>query len=203
MSRVIIIAGGPTVASYEVRDLRRYGQVVGVNDAAVLCKVDVGLSMDRLWAENRCRDFFLRNSGDLWLREEATKNLPTHPRLRTFACDYRSSVLSDIPETFNGTHSGLCALNFAYQQRPKEIYLLGYDMCRAKGGEPYWYPPYPWANPDGGTKDGSYARWAASFGDAAKEIAEAGIQVFNVTHRSALDAFPKISFKDFIKRTSP
>lgn len=198
MFDTIIIGGGWSVSQFDVRDLRAYGHVVGVNEAAVLCKVDAGLTMDRLWAENRWHQLMTQQpSAELWIRDGADKALPYHPRRRKFWCDHRAYVLSDDFNTFNGTNSGLCAINYAYQRRPKRLFLFGFDMCKGPKKQPYWYPPYPWANPEGGTKPAKYVKWAEQFYAVADQLAKTHIEVFNVTTRSAIRAFPQISYRDF------
>jgi hypothetical protein len=195
---IIIIGGGWSVSKYDVRDLRKYGFVIGVNESAVLCKVDVGITMDRLWAENRFRQFMLENpSADLWVRDGADKALPTHPRLRKFFCDHKSVIFSDDPYTFNGTNSGACAISFAAAMRPSKIFLFGFDMQKGPKGEPYWYPPYPWTNLEGGTKPGKYVKWAEQFWEIAGQLKRRNIETFSVTNSTAIKAFPRLSFDEF------
>lgn len=205
MIDVIIIGGGWSVRHMGVdgMDLTKHGHVIGVNESAARLPCHVGLTMDRLWAEHRAREFFLSHpNAELWVRDGADKALPYHPRLRKFWCDHRSYVLSEEAGVFNGTNSGLCAINFAFQMRPKRIFLFGFDMVRGPLAEPYWHPPYEWANQQGATKPAKYVSWARQFEAVAEQLANAKISVHNVTTRSAIEAFPKMTLQEFIRATS-
>lgn len=84
--------------------------------------------------------------------------------------------MSDKPGVLNGTNSGLCAVNLAYQMRPKVLRLYGMDLKRGPKGERHWYPPYPW-NPAKGTSDGTFAKWKADLWDAIRQCKREGIHV--------------------------
>jgi hypothetical protein len=201
--RVIVIGGGWSFKEFAGVDFREYGWVVGVNESAVLCQVNVGITMDRLWAEHRARDFFLKHPGaDLWVRRGADKNLPYHPRRLQFECNHKSVKMVDTGVTFNGTNSGMCALSYAYQRRPNKIFLFGFDMCKGPKGEPYWHDPYPWARADGATKPGKYAEWAAQFDSVARQFEQVGTKVFNVSSRTAIKSFPILTFQQFVTEAS-
>lgn len=105
--------------------------------------------------------------------------------------------MSNRPAYFNGTSSGMCALNLAWQMffsEPKDekhiLYLFGFDCNRSPDGRAYWHEPYPWA-PKGATSSGKYRQWAAEYGDVARQFAAAGIQVFNMSATSAITAFAR------------
>lgn len=195
---MIIVAGGSSVAEYDVRDLTSRGYVVGVNESALLCKVDAAITMDRLWFEHRWPQLKER-SVPVWVRLSACKNVKTEPNeLWIFSNDHTSTVMTDESATLNGTNSAMCALNLAYVARPKRLYLFGFDCMQGPGGKHYWYPPYPWATP----KPGKLRDWSRQYGGIAQQLKERGVSVFNVSHRTALTCFPIISFKQFLKDTT-
>lgn len=198
MHTVIVIAGGWSVSQYDVADLRKYGHVVGVNESAVLKAVNVGVTMDRLWAEHRSRRYFLESTGDLWVRRDANKSLPQHPRLNLFDCDYEATEMSVEARTLNGTNSGMCALNYAYHRQPDRLFLFGFDMCKGPEGESYYHPPYEWA-PEGGTKPGKYKEWSKQFNTIARQFRNIGTKVYNVNNRTKIESFPVISFEQFLE----
>jgi hypothetical protein len=168
------------------------GTIIGVNDSAIrLRRCDIALSMDRLWTEYRAEDLRARKM-PAFIRRSAMKNVEAWPALKIFECGNELTVMSEHDGVLNGTNSGLCALNLAYQMRPSRIFLLGFDMSRGPNGEPYWYPPYPWS-PGGATSPAKYAVWAAQFEPAAAACRAAGIDVFNVSAISAIDTFRRIS----------
>jgi hypothetical protein len=152
--------------------------------------------MDRLWTEHRWPRLAAL-APMAYIRRSALKNIAARPPwLLAFENDHTATEMSEAPGVLNGTNSGLCALNLAYQLRPSRIWLFGFDMSHGPAGEPYWYPPYPWTGPRGGTTSGKYAVWARQFDPAAKACLAAGIEVFNVT-RGAVDAFTRIDPREF------
>lgn len=205
---VIILAGGPSVAEYNISDLHKRGYVIGINDAAYHEKTHAVLSMDRLWFENRF-DWLVDNP-DLHkfirrsiLRKETEARLHEIKNLNLFDCDYESTKMLKETGTLNGTSSGMCGLNLGYQIGPRTLYLLGYDVCKSPDGKPYWYPEYTWAKRKGGdTGDGTYRKWAKQFDACQLGFIHSGIKIRNVNHRSAIAAFPKISYDEFLKETN-
>lgn len=193
-SEISIIGGGWSAGLLDLAQVR--GTVIGVNDGAVHApRVDITVSMDRLWTEWRWPLLKVR-AGPTWIRRSAMKNVRGEwDGLRRFECDNESVVFSDDPDTLNGTNSGFCALNLAYQMRPRRIWLFGFDMSRGPKGEPYFFPPYPWA-PGGATKDGKYKAWAAQFGDARTKFQAAGIDVTLVGAGKAIQTFRRMNGSD-------
>lgn len=197
MRTAIVIAGGWSVSQYDVADLRGPDRIViGVNESSVLLQCDVALSMDRLWTEHRWHRYFTTRTGELWIRRGADKSLPYHPRRRQFECDHGSFVMSDQPGVLNGSNSGMCALNYAFQLKPQRLYLFGFDMQRGPKGQPYWHKTYEW-RPEGATKPGKYRDWVPQFDCVATQFKRAGIDVKQVNNRSMIKAFPKIGYKQF------
>lgn len=198
----IVIAGGWSVSQYDVADLRGHGRIViGVNESAVLAQCDVGITMDRLWAEHRWHRYFSTRAGDLWIRRGADKALPQHPRRKQFECDHESFDMSDDARIMNGTNSGMCALNLAFKLQPERVYLFGYDMQRGPKGQPYWHKPYEW-RPDGATKPGHYRSWVPQFDCIAYQFRERGIVVKHVNNRSKIRAFEQIGYKQFVSEVA-
>jgi hypothetical protein len=103
--------------------------VIGVNDAALHARVDAAISMDRLWTEHRWPDLTAKVL-PTWIRRSALKNIGGRPFwLRPFECDHTSAEMTDAVGPLNGTNSGLCAVNLAFQLRPRLIRLYGMDLA--------------------------------------------------------------------------
>jgi hypothetical protein len=203
MRPVIVICGGWSVSQYDVADLRNRGFVIGVNESAVLQQCHLGVTMDRLWAENRAHQYFTTRSGELWVRRGAAKNLAYHPRLRKFDCDHKSSEMIMIPWVFNGTNSGMVALNVALQQGPTHVYIFGLDMQRGPNAEPYYHPPYDWPEADskGNTTSGKYKEWHPQFHSVVVAYKQLGVTLKQVNNRSAVKVIPSIDYAQFLKET--
>jgi hypothetical protein len=193
-SNKIVIGGGSTVAGYPHRYLTHQAHVYGINDAALWTDVHTCITMDRLWFENRWPYLKAKQVMDIWIREGCDKNVKVHHG-KVFK-HLRTDYLQKDEGTLAGSNSGACALNLAYQhsKRGDNIYLLGFDMCKGPNGEPYWYPPYPWTQPAGATKPGHFRDWVVELSRFHAQLLVEGINVYNVTHRSELSVFPKISF---------
>ena len=172
---ITIIGDGWSATQLDLRKLP--GLIIAVNDAAIYAPHwHIVVSMDRIWAENRVEQ--LKHRGQpVWLRRSTVKNFADFPTLVKFDCDHTSVTLNDEPGRLNGTHSGFCALNLAYQMRPREIYLVGFDMQLGPKGERHWYPPYPWKN-GGGTGASRLTEWSKQFYVAAAQLRKVGCRVF-------------------------
>jgi len=172
---ISIVGGGPSVRDVDL--LKIPGTIIAINDSAVhLPRFDIVVSMDRLWTEYRY-DWMRKQQKPSWIRRSALQNIRDKwPWLNSFECDHASAELSDQPGVLNGTNSGLCGLNLAYQMRPAQILLYGFDLKRGPNSEPYWHLPYPWS-PKGATKDGKYAEWRPHLARAIKQCEAAGIEV--------------------------
>lgn len=180
------------------------GQVIGVNDSAVRApRIDHVVTMDRLWLEYRWPQL-LEKKAPTWVRRSAAQNIPVDqhwPGLTIFENDNASVEFSTDPQRLNGTNSGFCALNLAYQMQPARLFLLGFDMNRDNFGRAYWHEPYPWnrGHVNGTTSNGKYSQWAKQFARAAAAFTAAGIEVFNVSPQSAIQNFRKITPAQYMR----
>lgn len=192
---VSVVAGGPSVRQIDLS--RIPGTIIAINDSAIhLPRVDIVVSMDRLWTENRF-DRLRALMKPAHIRRAALKNIVGRwPWLTAFDCDHTSIEMSDQVGVLNGTNSGMCGINLAYQMRPAQLFLFGFDMKRTDGNA-YWYPPYDW-NPPGGTKDGKYVSWSKQFDGIARQCNIAGIDIAMVGD-SAVKLFRCVSAVEFNK----
>lgn len=202
---VTIIGGGWSVLNLPLDCL--CGRVIAVNDSAIHApRWDVAVSMDRLWTEHRLNEVIIRSAEveprrEIWLRRSAVQNLKVDgwPWVHVFECDHETNIFSTKRGTLNGTNSGACAMNLAWQMRPARLFLLGFDMCRGPNGRAYWYPPYTWGNEAGGTSNGKYAKWANQFKAARSAFQRIGCKVFNVSPASAIEDFPKMTPAQYVR----
>lgn len=194
---VSVVGGGWSVSQVDLAKIP--GAIIAVNDSAFhVPRVDHIVSMDRLWAENRYADL-RRKMRPTHIRRAALKNLPDKwPWLTSFDCDHEATAFSDQKGVLNGTNSGLCAFNLAYQLHPKQIMLFGFDMKRGPNGQAHWFADYPWAKPGGATTSGKYREWSQQFVDAKRSCEALGIEV-SIVGDSAIWCFPKIDISSFQK----
>lgn len=203
MRDVIVLAGGASVMQYNLRDLEHRGYLIAVNDAAIYTKCHVAFTMDRLWLEGRQRLLKVLNPPEVWYRKGTPRNFEPPSTWNAFVHDEGyPTLMTKQHGRLNGSNSGTCALNRAFQLRPERVFLLGFDMQRGPKNEKHWYPDYPWAAGEkSGTRRGTYNEWAQEFADIAMQFSRENIEVFNVNHRSLIEAFRTISFDDFLRMT--
>lgn len=200
---VIVLGGGASVMAYDLRHIAQRGYLIGVNDAALFTHVDVAFTMDRLWLEGRQQMLHILNPPEVWYRKGTPKNFNPPQRWMAFThSEDDPTIMSSEMGKFNGSNSGTCALNLAYQRSQARVFLLGFDMQRGPRGEKHWYPDYPWANNEkSGTKKGTYSDWTAEFDAIAKQFAAKKLKVYNVNHRSLITAFETITYDKFLRMT--
>lgn len=199
MKVITILAGGWSASKVDLKKLP--GTVIAVNDSAIYApRIDIILSMDRLWAENRFEKVS-KFGKPIYLRRCTVKNIPAESMalcVTLFDNDHEATELSDAPGRLNGTHSGFCALNLAFQMCPERLYLVGFDMALGPRRERHWFPDYPWSN-GGGSSGGKLAEWSRQFRTAAAQLANAGIQTRMVTEAKTLQPFKTIKPADLAR----
>ena len=191
---ISVVGGGPSAGLVDPNKFP--GLVIGVNSALEYARCDILVSMDRLWVEHNW-DLLRVTHLPSFIRKSALRNCQgSWEGLVPFDCDHLTETFSDEAGRLNGFNSGYCALNLAYQLRPKRVYLFGFDMKRREG-KVYWWPHYPW-RPTGGTSPGLYKRWAARFNKTPPQFKSVGIEVINGCEDSAIAAFKRVDPRTLI-----
>lgn len=205
MSNKFVIGGGWSVSQFvdQLDDLTSLGHVIGVNDAAIHLNVHEAITMDRLWFEHRwplLRDLRVQK---VWVREKCDCNVPRKDERDNWLTfkHFNKPDPSITAGELHGGNSGTCAINLAFQQMSDgdNLFLLGFDMCKGPSDEPYWYPPYPWANPGGATKPGHFKQWTNDLVGFARHAKVKQFNVYNVTMRSRIELWPKLRFDQMLE----
>lgn len=184
---VFVIGGGPSLAGYDLSDLRRRGWVLGINRAADIVPVDATFSVDytlirefhdrlRMWADRH----------EVYVAVSPDYNEPIIPGV-TYLERREGKGLSDDPAAvINGLNSGYGGVNLAILKRAREIYLLGFDLTPLGAEDAtHWHGGYPW---QARRSEIYYQRWADRFSEMLLHI-PAGVEIINANHRSAITAF--------------
>lgn len=199
---VIVLAAGPSVKEYNLRDLEKCGTLIAVNGSSLYTKPHIALTMDRLVAEFCYPIWRTQGVPQIWIRKGIAKNFK--PAANTVEFEHDGDAPKKMtykPGFLNGSNSGTCAFNLALQLKPHRVFMLGFDMIRFnKHCDPYWYPAFSW-NQAGGTKDGNLKVWAEEYVSIAQQVTMLGIEVYNVNHTTRLNAFPVIPFTEFKRLT--
>jgi hypothetical protein len=192
-NKIIVLAGGASVASYNLDGISKRGSVIGVNHSFIKCPECLcGLTMDRAWMEANV-DKVLKSGKPFFVRHAAVKYIGDKifniENIRLYDCDETNEMSTD-PDKLNGTSSGMVALNLALQLNPDIIYLLGFDM---QGDRWYKYDFKNWE-----PKGDKFTKWRAQFGEIALKTK---VKIVNVNHQSALKCFPTITYEEFCRDT--
>jgi len=192
---VWIIGGGPSLAGYDLTDLRARGRVVGTNRAAELVPCDATFTLDQTFIKNRADElarwaldqevFAAMDVG--WFDPDGNESIPGVTYLRRI---HGTGVGTDPGIIVNGLNSGYGALCLAILKRARDIFLLGYDLRE----NAHWHDGYPWQKRGGGMSI-YYDRWAARFADIRRDL-PGGVTVWNCNPSSAVTAFPFLSYED-------
>lgn len=197
MKNLIVLAGGPSVLKFPYETLHQYAPVIGVNDACLRVKCEYGLTMDRLWWENRHTEllasYLVHGDKKFYMREGINKKGLDDSFVTYFRCPKRSAELSPEHGVLQGMNSGICAINLAWQIQPQQLFLFGFDMKR--GERPYWYDPYPWA-PQGATTQGKYNEWRKDMELVAYQLRQYGIMTYTVGD-TAMKEFINLDWPNF------
>ena len=205
MSNRFVIAGGWSVAQHvdQLPLLPGFGHVIGVNDAAIHAPVGEAITMDRLWFEHRWPRLRELGVPKVWVREKCDCNVPRKTEADNWLTFKHFNKIdpSVTHGELHGGNSGTCAINLAFQQMVAgdNLFLLGFDMQKGPDREPYWYPPYPWTHPDGATKPGHFDQWVRDMHGFAKYARSMKLNVYNVTTRSLIPHFPKMTFAQMLE----
>lgn len=194
---VSVIGSGWSLAGIDLA--RIPGLRIGVNDSCWRTRVDMGVTMDRLYFEGRhqqlARAFPSTADTAFYYRKGIDKGGIALEGWVGFDCDHTSVEMSRdwSPRTrLNGLNSGICAINLAFRINPDRVILWGFDMCRAPGGAAYYHEPYPWAKAAGATSGGKYDEWRRHFPKIREQFDNAGIGLFNASSGSVIDCLPRV-----------
>ena len=95
-------------------------------------------------------------------------------------------------ELGDGGNSGFQALNLAIQMGARRVVLVGFDMRIDLGR--HWHGDHgPGLN---NPRDTSVVRWRRAFDASAPILQSLGVEVFNASPSSALEAFPKRTLEE-------
>lgn len=198
-SIVSVVAGGWSVSLVDKQNIP--GTIIAVNDSLLhLPRVDIVVSMDRMWTEHRWSELRER-AVPAWIRSAALKNMPgtrvspstIAPWLHVFECDHMSATFTEDFWHLNGTNSGHCAMNLAYVMKPQEVYLFGFDMRLGPHGQKHWYPDYPWKK---GNSKAPRADWINDMARAAAMFDRAKIKARIVGKWGEVKSFKRVTAEE-------
>ena len=197
--KTFIIGGGASLKPHldMLKELHKYGTVIGIKDTVFHVPCTVGLNMDREWFEHRYKLLPL-DGQPFWLREGCTRNVGNDADFHIFHGLTYTNELAEVPGMLNGAHSGMKAVNFAYHLGlNQDVYCLGFDMGPQPNGDAYWYPWYEYHPTQ--KLSGKYKTWATQFGRAEAQCALRQIDLWNVNLVKSIPDMMHMGFKEFEK----
>jgi hypothetical protein len=181
-----IIASGPSAKKTDISILSQKSRIktIAIKESHHLCKPDVIYGCDAHWWRHNIGlpDFSgIRVAYDKSLGEQFP-----NIRLIDIATPIDKVLLEPTGQIGSGGNSGFQALNLAIQFGARLILLVGFDMHDKSGVHWYGRNNWPQANNPG---EPNFQRWRQAFNVSAPIIANAGIDVVNVTRYSELKCF--------------
>lgn len=191
---VFIIGGGPSLEGRDLRGLTSRGWVLGVNRAADFVPVHATFTLDAKFLTERASDLSAwTRTGEVYAAVPEDWERAPAPGV-TYLRRVQGTGLSGARTAIvNGLNSGYGALNLAVLKGARLIYLLGFDMVPLPKDAPsHWHGGYPWHT---GSSHKYYGRWADKFKAAAADCNARGVYVANANSKSAIDAFPFVTYE--------
>ena len=196
-----IIASGPSCTKEDAETLKEACQeIIAVNDCYRLVEADHLWGTDARWWQHHISDVSRDFEGTCWTQDidwDRIKADPVAWGIRTLRGDNRKPGLSTDPNIIHcGSNSGYAAINLALnlhhhtgRRACQRILLLGFDMGTA-GNKRHWFG----AHPAGMEFASNYRNFIKRF--ETIDCADYGIEIINVTRRTALNHFPRMTLED-------
>lgn len=191
--RVVIVAGGPSMAGFDYESLtppdKYLAPVVAVNAAMF----DIPRAFMGYWSDP---DFYLKFKDRIDAFEGLKFTSDGHghgrPGITPLERKGMEGLETDPRYIAHGGNSGYAAINVAFHFGASEILLLGFDMKDGPEGEIHGHDHYP-ADFE---RRINYTGHARCFRTMLPVLAEHGVKVINCTPGSAIDAFPRGDFAE-------
>lgn len=180
----LLIASGPSLSLADVDACKGRAFTIAINDNYRIAPwADVLYACDGLWWDHHFKKL-APFKGELW-----TQDKPAADRygLHWIQGKHGEGLSADPNVIHWGANSGYQAINLAYNWGAKRIVLLGFD-CRRDKGRTHWFGDHPKPL----TSDSPYGLWLTNFRKLAADLKAKGVEVFNCSPNSAIDAFQKV-----------
>lgn len=184
----VIVASGPSAKDAPLRRLRDTARFIAVNESWRLCPwADALYACDGAWW--RRNDGVPEFAGLKLTYEIAAARQFSLMRVAIDRANH--AILTGGDVVGDGGNSGFQALNLAINWGAKRVLIVGFDMSLTNGE--HWHGRHGQGlnNP----RDATVRKWLS-----ADWTAPADVEVVNCNPRSALTAYPKMSFEDACSR---
>lgn len=195
-----VIGSGPSLQKKDV-DLLQGMNVIVINDNYLLAPwAPVLYACDAHWWEwHHQKPELLNFKGERWTQEEGWDDPPGRKERLTKLLDLKfiksinAPGLSTDPKIiYQGSNSGIQAINLAYHFGAKDIFLLGFDMQNGQG-KSHWFGEHP------NNVHPNYERVIPLFQSVADKACEINLNIVNISRVSALKCFKRDSLENVMR----
>lgn len=185
-----ILASGPSLTKSDVDKLKGEKVCVINTTYQIAPWADILYACDQSWWEWDVGQEAIRTfQGQKWTQTEAwNKRLPELNYIESKS----GSGLAMEGAIYQGSNSGIQAINLIYQlYKPEIIYLLGYDMKGTKENA-HWHAPHP------NHISSPWDSWVGLYNQVAADAERLGVQIINCSRETALTCFPRQSLEEVL-----
>ena len=191
--RWFIVASGPSLIKEDIEKLKGQNVIV-INTTYKLAPwATVLYACDPKWWHwnEGAKDF----EGEKWtqysgmgkegrLKEYIEKNNLEDYKLKYVKSVPNSGISEDPNYIYQGSNSGIQAINLAYHFGAREMVLLGFDMQQTNGKN-HWHEDHP------DKVNAHWHRWLGLYEVVSNDAKRLGISIINCTRETALKCFEK------------
>jgi hypothetical protein len=192
---IACLATGPSLTPQVVEACRGRVRTIAINDAHRLAPwADVLYSSDRRWWPHyKGVPSFAGLKYSIGSGQMKRNPFRDYPEIRVLRNTGYLGLELDPGGLRNGRNSGFAAINLAVHLGATRIILLGYNMSHAAGA--HFFGDHP----QGLTQNASlYPGFRRNFDTLVEPLRTLGVEVFNCTENSSLDAFPRRDLADVL-----
>lgn len=182
----LVVASGPSLTRADCDALQDIGQAIAVNNAVFYTP----------WA-----DYLYAGDANWW--KVYGPDVEWFKGRRLTYQDYKRSVSGNRFKK-TGSNSGHQSFQYAINSGAKQIALLGFDHQRTNGLSHFHvdHKRHVVLNDEAVFLDNAshISNWVVSMDTTAKDAADMGVEVINLSRETALTCFPRMTVEDFVER---
>lgn len=189
----VIIASGPSLTQEQVDYCQGKARVIAINDNYRLAPwADILYACDEKWWKwnPEALDF----KGEKWTQDkswnENERKRHEERGVNFIQSEARPGLSTKKDVIYQGSNSGIQAINLAYLMGARKIILIGYDMKLGEKDKAHWFGDHP------DKIKSNYNAWFFFYKVIADQLSELGLEIINSTIDSALTCFPKKELKE-------
>lgn len=192
---VCIMASGPSMSEEQAAAVRVWAagsmrRTIAVNTTFRLAPwADVLYACDGRWWDAYHTEVAAKSSSQFWSQDPEAKK---YSEMHLVKSDRKDGLGKTPGVIHQGMSSGYQAMNLAYQAGTKKIFLLGFDCHAGDDKQSHWHGDHP--SPLNNSNP--YTGWIKKLETISVDLADAGVEVINLTPGSATKSFPMQDWRE-------